>query len=1030
MSSIDDISTGKNCSHTYNEAIDECGLVFEKLKTELPIRGVSKQYIQPVLRFLHNEEYDTDAMIADTVNDKQSIIYNIIQNNIAFEETRDIVDDYINGYDEIDEETQVDNIDKCCHNIVEMDYALLLYYISMGKGNDWFDHTDAGKFWRFCWSKQIFDTNVIKDELQRDPTGQQRMGPWEKTGRSILSDFDIHNFPFERQMNINDVDTRRVNIFDVIKKCYYNKEHYESRTKLQNQYEPKCKNIKYCEALQNICDALGFHFGLKNDTVVEIASHFSVKHYKIETDFHHILKEHLQHNDKQKNHNNLRKIEHIVSRKIKCHIHEDITTCNPFLRNRNRYHSESAKKDHSADDENQYYVDLLDNIHVYFLHSYDIGFRVDQNLLSECVNAFDDENIDCHDFQQIYVDYTFKKLKEYIKIKRQNIKITEGQRSHKFTTDIEQKEQNNDSPDDTLLNSIKNESVDEAPLYSFGNRYHYWDWYMNNNEQDINNPGHKYIDWYISAKYSNFKSELLQYFTLNQYQRIMLKATKLLSESNCVKRTKAEFHTYMHHACHYQIQFNSPIKLYHLMSIISYSDFTEASYEFSRSFRRVTLSESDKSLKKRNSEYHHWSKHLRETVELYGTKLKDSGLTTFFHGISMIYFNQFDAKFCTPTSTTTQLEVAINFTNDCTGLILSLEQNPYYGGYLKYFDCSIISCYGNEDERLFVGGYKPLQFHSIRLLRKNLNMINFIAPMSLFNQVVKGQAKIDRNIKKREYEIIDELIKNQLNDQYDNRYPTYINQCFKKFLTGKRKIQIDIEALHKLYSGFISHFLQETKSVRLSLTRITNTFPNVSDILCEGGFDITLSQEDIDSYIDEIAKINDSKLKKIVIEVVHCAHDIQLKPQSFRSLGWSITVERNGMETSLILQLIGRSTVIPLAPQSSRPPPPPPRSSRPPPPRSSRPPPPPRSLIYNNNIKLPDKHLSEKKKMDYDLKQKYIAEIAHKTDEKELVLLENKTDKNELELKKRRAKAAEIKAALARDLDNFQYDQCKKHCIG
>ena len=52
-----------------------------------------------------------------------------------------------------------------------------------------------------------------------------------------------------------------------------------------------------------------------------------------------------------------------------------------------------------------------------------------------------------------------------------------------------------------------------------------------------------------------------------------------------------------------------------------------------------------------------------------------------------------------PTSTTPQIEVATLFTRT-NGIILELEQ---YSENLRYFNCSLLSCYGNEDERLFFG---------------------------------------------------------------------------------------------------------------------------------------------------------------------------------------------------------------------------------------------------------------------------------------------------------------------------------------
>ena len=50
---------------------------------------------------------------------------------------------------------------------------------------------------------------------------------------------------------------------------------------------------------------------------------------------------------------------------------------------------------------------------------------------------------------------------------------------------------------------------------------------------------------------------------------------------------------------------------------------------------------------------------MRETVELYGTPIREyKNLKLVYHGIDRVmYFNEFRARFCSPTSMTKQLEV-------------------------------------------------------------------------------------------------------------------------------------------------------------------------------------------------------------------------------------------------------------------------------------------------------------------------------------------------------------------------------------
>ena len=72
------------------------------------------------------------------------------------------------------------------------------------------------------------------------------------------------------------------------------------------------------------------------------------------------------------------------------------------------------------------------------------------------------------------------------------------------------------------------------------------------------------------------------------------------------------------------------------------------------------------------------------------------------------------------------------------GIILEIEQNT--GSYTNcpyYFNCSLLSCYWNEDERIFIGGagyswggYGEgdvggfFQLRSTRLIKEKANYIN------------------------------------------------------------------------------------------------------------------------------------------------------------------------------------------------------------------------------------------------------------------------------------------------------------------
>ena len=101
------------------------------------------------------------------------------------------------------------------------------------------------------------------------------------------------------------------------------------------------------------------------------------------------------------------------------------------------------------------------------------------------------------------------------------------------------------------------------------------------------------------------------------------------------------------------------------MCLLFYTNFSDHSAAFSRTFRRKHGFESDESLKARNREFWHWSKLLRETVECYGEMFGEVNekLPTLWHGVSLeLIFDSTYIKLCGPLSTTAGLSLLRNIT--------------------------------------------------------------------------------------------------------------------------------------------------------------------------------------------------------------------------------------------------------------------------------------------------------------------------------------------------------------------------------
>ena len=93
---------------------------------------------------------------------------------------------------------------------------------------------------------------------------------------------------------------------------------------------------------------------------------------------------------------------------------------------------------------------------------------------------------------------------------------------------------------------------------------------------------------------------------------------------------------------------------------------------------------------------------------------------------------------------------AVLFSGD-NGTILEIQQCP--DNYMQYFNCSLLSSFSYEDERLFIGGsdffsyrHGLVSLRSIRGIKKKTNYLYYIECLSIIDSILNGQS-----IKKERY---------------------------------------------------------------------------------------------------------------------------------------------------------------------------------------------------------------------------------------------------------------------------------------
>eukprot|EP01084_Bolivina_argentea_P310282 536882_1 len=408
----------------------------------------------------------------------------------------------------------------------------------------------------------------------------------------------------------------------------------------------------------------------------------------------------------------------------------DVTNCIMLRRNRRDrgvYLGESNTLSNLYFNNDVIMQQLMDKIHSYFFHSFDIGYRLtrrEKDAIQAAIPTVDERKLH---------DETFLQINNIIHKKNKENKIC-----------------NNITDNNKFM--LVNDQVDQKfDIYSFGHRYFYWKHYKNNqnvfddahcmaNQQGHlrpeANPGFTLAYWYISRKYTDFKTELLNnnIWHIGSAQFIHL-WTKALVHMRTDEAKSIQCRRQEEYAKCYEMKSDQKVQLQHLMAMMVYCNFDLLQRKFTETFRYKDKYETDVQLKKRHGNYYFLGRYLREMAECFGMKYGDvkSKELSLYHGVNKRFtFTSLDACINGPFSTTLNYNVALNFCQNM-GLILELSMVKsewrfnyhfanYYTGFSNYFeslsylncvDCSWLSDYPNEQEVFCIGGLGKFHFSTI-----------------------------------------------------------------------------------------------------------------------------------------------------------------------------------------------------------------------------------------------------------------------------------------------------------------------------
>eukprot|EP01084_Bolivina_argentea_P160830 280033_1 len=633
-------------------------------------------------------------------------------------------------------------------------------------------------------------------------------------------------------------------------------------SQLKNKNICHGKNFDQCDHLNRIIYALKW-FGSQSNMMKISKYLMDYKCYLI-NDHHHILEYHLNEDiiSQSECDANFSLLYDILISKN--NLFCDIAKCKIYLRNN--------RERENDDIYNQYdksvimYGDILQFIHCYYIHSVDTGYRI-INKWNNDVYSKSDNNIS-------YDNHLFQ-LRSYLQAKRQKLQdIRGGKRfsNNKFMTEIatynfkseadESKQKQYNESKQKLDDEQMEEKTENEGIYNFGLKYNYWK----------NKP-----------KYACLKNEMINNkickIELKVYKLAYEKAIYLLKNSDKIKKLKGD-DEFLENADKLKHRYNGqPIGVQNVLTVVFYTDYDTLSYNFSSTFRKLKQDETNEEVLQRNKEYFNWSKMLCETVNIFGTQMKSSKIKAFYHGVSLMYFTSFVTSFNGPTSTTTKLQVATIFAKN-DGIILNL--NKYDGGgslsnLVRYFNCTFISQFANEDERLFIQSipeknrYRQdkysnmLQFVSIRNMETNENYAQYIGAFTKLHQIIEYPGiKLSNPVSAECVNIINDLLASR-NDNQKNKCPDYITKTFRKWCCEKRVVNISIRRL-KYTKGI--QLLERNVNNLLAFDKINMNFKRVEEITCHGIGDIVALSKYLGSLISMIESINllkYSKLERIML---------------------------------------------------------------------------------------------------------------------------------------------------------------------
>eukprot|EP01084_Bolivina_argentea_P256990 432865_1 len=484
----------------------------------------------------------------------------------------------------------------------------------------------------------------------------------------------------------------------------------------------------------------------------------------------------------------------------------DITNCTMIKRN---YENRNTIDDDKNSSKINLVSNIMDKMHCYFHHCYEIGhrFKLQELNVSTRKISNDEKHGGTTILNNWMVNGNIARIRDAQIAKREKYKNVFG------NSEVQTRQKYNQ-----LFIS------DEKSRERFGNSYKAgFDFYY-----PLAGIPKARRSVTVYQKFASFKEELLQnpYVTLNihqynnEYEKAMIyfnskycKMCKNFQKNNINKRS---------------------FKIYYVLAMVIYCNYTQLQYEFSKTYRENNG--------KDHNNFYYWGKYLKICSIYFSSKMSEEPTNVYYHGISSkLYFQQAYEGLRSslyvfgPLSTSASKEVAISFAGS-KGTLVALTDNEDMEG--KCLSLSWVSDFPAEKEYLFIQNSAKCMYQNIIEVDSGIEYVQIIEVCRILVAALKGEFDLFKDADDSMQALITTIIEDKLSAVTQTYQPFQTLNKYAKHIIDSLFERNNILIFHfwrfKKYASCISKFFLCDGYEWINLAMIRTLFPNLELIYVMG----------------------------------------------------------------------------------------------------------------------------------------------------------------------------------------------------